>query len=159
MNANAKPNAKPNPNANDSHGKIAAISVSTEKGVGKTNVAQALLLENFGIEGDAHGGDWHRQVSLLAMESIDKMLAKGADVAPGAFGENITTESIDLLALKVGDRIQIGEAKLEITQLGKECHEPCAIYYKVGDCVMPTEGLFARVLKGAPIKVGDPIKK
>ena len=139
-------------------GKIAALSVSSEKGVAKNNVDEVVIKEGFGIEGDAHGGPWHRQVSLLAMASVRTMLSKGADVRPGSFGENITTESLDLGALRVGDRIRAAGTVLEITQLGKECHEPCAIYYQVGDCVMPKEGIFARVISGGVLRVGDEIK-
>jgi molybdopterin adenylyltransferase len=141
-----------------SAGKIAALSVSSEKGVAKNNVDEVVIKEGFGIEGDAHGGPWHRQVSLLAMASVRKMLSKGADVRPGSFGENITTDFIDLEALRIGDRIRSADVMLEITQLGKECHEPCAIYYQVGDCVMPKEGIFARVVSGGVLRVGDEIK-
>jgi molybdopterin adenylyltransferase len=136
-------------------GRIRAISISEKKGIAKSNVELATLLPNWGIEGDAHAGNWHRQVSLLAMESIEKMSAKGLDVGPGAFAENITTEGIGLLSLGVGDRIFIGQVELEITQIGKECHKRCAIYEQAGDCVMPKEGLFAAVVKGGTIRVGD----
>jgi len=113
---------------------------------------------DWGIEGDAHAGRWHRQVSLLAVESIGRMKQIGAQVAPGDFGENITTEGIDLSSLQVGDSLTIGETLLEITQLGKECHQRCAIYYSVGDCVMPREGIFARVVAGGIVHPGDTIK-
>lgn len=139
-------------------GKIVALSTSRKKGVSKTNVDQVTLKENWGIEGDAHAGEWHRQVSLLAVESIAKMLEKGADVTPGAFAENITTEEVDLLGLQVGDVVIAGSTRLEITQIGKECHHGCAIFEQVGDCVMPREGLFARVLAGGTIQVGDVIE-
>jgi cyclic pyranopterin phosphate synthase len=141
-------------------GKIRAISISKKKGIPKSNVDSIKLLENFGLEGDAHGGDWHRQVSLLALESIDKMRAKGLpNLRPGAFAENITTEFIDIPNLKVGSHVKIGnDAELEITQIGKECHSKCAIFVKVGDCVMPKEGIFARVIKGGEIKINDNIR-
>jgi len=115
------------------------------------------LLENHGIVGDAHAGDWHRQVSLLAKESIDKMRAMGLDVTNGDFAENITTSGINLTSLPVGSRLQVGETLLEVTQIGKECHARCAIYYQAGDCVMPKEGIFARVLRSGAIKPGDAV--
>jgi len=115
------------------------------------------LLENHGIVGDAHAGDWHRQVSLLAKESIDKMRAMGLDVTNGDFAENITTSGINLTSLPVGSRLQVGETLLEVTQIGKECHARCAIYYQAGDCVMPKEGIFARVLRSGAIKPGDTV--
>lgn len=115
------------------------------------------MLENHGIVGDAHAGDWHRQVSLLAKESIDKMRAMGLDVTNGDFAENITTSGINLTSLPVGSRLQVGETLLEVTQIGKECHARCAIYYQAGDCVMPKEGIFARVLRSGAIKPGDTV--
>jgi len=139
-------------------GKIVALSISEKRGIPKTNVETARLVENHGIEGDAHAGDWHRQVSLLAVESIAKMQAKGADVHPGNFAENITTEGIDIPNLQIGDRLTLGTAELEIIQIGKECHAHCAIYQQVGDCVMPREGVFARVIKGGELKVGDGVE-
>jgi MOSC domain-containing protein YiiM len=144
----------------NSCGKVIAISISKKKGIPKTNVQSAKLIENFGIEGDVHAGNWHRQVSFLALESIDKMRKKGlANLRPGAFAENITTEFLELPELEVGTRIKIGkEAELEITQIGKECHSKCAIFFKVGDCVMPREGIFARVIRGGEIFIGDEIK-
>ena len=139
-------------------GKIQAISVSKEKGVKKTNVDSALLKEDFGIVGDAHAGTKMRQVSLLAIESIKKMQEKGLKVKPGDFAENITTEGIDLLKLKLKDKVKIGsDIVLEISQIGKVCHTRCAIYYQAGDCVMPKEGIFAKVISGGEIKVGDKI--
>ena len=113
--------------------------------------------ENHGIVGDAHAGDWHRQVSLLAQESIDKMRALGLDVNAGDFAENITTSGIDLVSLPIGTRLQVGETLLEVTQIGKECHTRCAIYDQAGDCVMPKEGIFARVLSGGTIRPGDSV--
>ncbi len=137
---------------------IKAISISDRKGIRKTNVDAGELLENFGLAGDAHGGRWHRQVSLLAQESIDSMRAKGLDVVAGNFAENITTEGIDLTALRVGDHVRVGKTELIISQLGKICHKPCAIYHQAGDCVMPREGIFGVVVTGGIIKVGDAIR-
>lgn len=138
-------------------GKIAAVSISKNKGERKTPVAEVLLKENHGIVGDGHAGDWHRQVSLLAMESIAKMQKMGLDVGAGDFAENITTSGIDLLALPVGSRLAIGDVILEISQIGKECHTRCAIYYQAGDCVMPKEGIFAKVLRGGVVRPQDEI--
>ncbi len=138
--------------------KIAAISISDEKGVKKDNVESAQLKADHGIEGDAHAGQWHRQISLLASESIEKMTALGLNVGPGDFAENITTVGVDLSRLPVGTRIRLGDNTLvEITQIGKECHDRCAIYFQAGDCVMPKEGIFVKVLKGGPIRTGDSI--
>ncbi|MEK6645689.1 MAG: MOSC domain-containing protein [Candidatus Firestonebacteria bacterium] len=139
-------------------GSIIAISISKNKGEKKQNIPFACLKENFGIVGDAHSGDWHRQISLLAQESINKIIEKGLQVKPGDFAENITTEWINLKDLLIGTKIQIGEnILLEVTQIGKVCHSHCAIYYAVGDCVMPKEGIFAKVLQGGEIKTGDKI--
>lgn len=136
--------------------KIKAISISGEKGVQKENVKSAVFIEDFGIENDAHAGNHHRQVSLLAVESINKIKKKLPDIKPGAFAENITTEGINLIELRLGTVIKMGENVLiEITQKGKECHTPCKIYYAAGDCVMPREGIFARVIKGGIVNVGD----
>lgn len=139
-------------------GVISAISISRRKGIPKSNVHSAELRERWGLVGDAHAGDWHRQVSLLAMESIDSMRAKGLKVRPGAFAENITTSFLHLPTLALGTQLRIGATLLEITQIGKECHTRCAIYYKAGDCVMPREGIFARVLQGGFIAVGDMVE-
>jgi len=136
-------------------GKIVALSVSDSKGVPKKNVPEVELLRDHGIAGDAHAGPWHRQVSLLALESIEKMRCKGADVGPGAFAENITTQCLDLTSLQIGDRVVIGDSELEVTQIGKECHNRCAIFEAVGDCVMPREGIFTRVVTGGRVRVGD----
>ncbi len=138
-------------------GIVVALSISEQRGTPKTNVDQVALIVNHGIDGDAHAGDWHRQVSLLAMESIAKMQAKGADVSPGNFAENITTVGIDVPNLCVGDRLTLGAAEVEITQIGKECHAHCAIYQQIGDCVMPREGVFAVVRVGGVLRVGDPV--
>ena len=138
--------------------KIVEVSISDRKGVRKENVPSALLIPEHGIEKDAHAGKWHRQVSLLARESIDKMIEKGLDVGPGDFAENITTEGIELTSLPVGTQLRLGgESLVEVTQIGKVCHEHCAIYYQAGDCVMPREGIFVKVLKGGTIKPGDAI--
>ena len=139
-------------------GIVAAISISARKGISKTNVPSARLVPDWGIQGDAHAGNWHRQVSLLAVESIEKMRAKGLDVGPGAFAENITTEFIDIPHLQVGDRVSVAEAELEITQIGKECHSRCAIFEAAGDCVMPREGIFGRVVIGGTVRVGDQVQ-
>lgn len=136
---------------------IKAISISDRKGKRKDNIAKSRLLENFGLENDAHGGQWHRQVSFLAQESIDTMREKGLDVVAGNFAENITTEGIDLTSLKVGSHLTIGETELIISQLGKICHDRCAIYHQAGDCVMPREGIFGIVVKGGTIEVGDEV--
>ncbi len=138
-------------------GMVAAVCISAEKSQRKTPVAAVELQENHGIVGDAHAGEWHRQVSLLATESIAKMRALGLDVDSGDFAENITTRGIDLVSLPIGSRLAIGEALVEVTQIGKECHTRCAIFYQAGDCVMPKEGIFARVLKGGVVRTGDPI--
>ena len=139
-------------------GIVKALSVSKKKGIPKTNVPLVRLREQWGIEGDAHAAAWHRQVSLLAMESIETMRQKGLNVRPGAFAENITTEGIDVARLSVGDTITIGETVLEISQIGKECHTKCAIFVAAGDCVMPREGVFARVLRGGTIRVGEEMR-
>lgn len=140
-------------------GKIKAISVSKEKGTRKNNVSEAILKEDFGIVGDAHSGMKNRQVSLLARESIDKMKAGGLDVGAGDFAENITTEGMNLTGLEIGSRLKAGkEALLEISQIGKVCHARCSIYYQAGDCVMPKEGVFVRVVKGGIVKPGDRIE-
>jgi molybdopterin adenylyltransferase len=138
--------------------RIKAISISDRKGTRKINQEKARLIADFGLENDAHGGRWHRQVSFLAEESIATMRAKGLDVVAGNFAENITTEGLDLTALEVGRHLTIGEAELVISQLGKICHTRCAIYHQAGDCVMPREGIFAVILQGGTIRVGDGIK-
>ena len=140
-------------------GRIKAISVSQKRGTQKTNVPEAELKTDFGIVGDAHAASWHRQISLLANDSIEKMIAKGDKVSPGNFAENITTEGIDLLSLSIGSKLKAGgNVELEISQFGKECHSRCAIFEQVGDCVMPREGVFAKVTKGGLVKVGDVIE-
>ncbi|MDE1468714.1 MOSC domain-containing protein [Eubacterium limosum] len=140
-------------------GKVIAINRSEKKGVMKTPIGEGVFIENFGLEGDAHGGDWHRQVSLLGQESIDKMVALGAgELEPGNFAENITTEGITVYELPVGTRLKIGETLQEVTQIGKQCHKGCEIAKKVGDCVMPREGIFTIILKGGVVKPGDTIE-
>jgi MOSC domain-containing protein YiiM len=139
--------------------RVVAVSVSATTGVKKDNVAAARVLVNFGLEGDAHAGDWHRQVSLLAVESIDKMRRTGLDLKPGDFAENLTTQGLDIPRLPVGTRLRVGqEVELEVTQIGKACHHGCAIKQAVGDCVMPREGIFARVLRGGMVHPDDIIE-
>jgi len=165
-------------------GTIVAVCVSESKGTPKVNRRRGRLVAGHGLQGDVHAGDWHRQVSLLAVESVDKMRAKGLDVGPGAFGENLTTQGLDLVHLPVGTLLAIVPAAgppttpaqdspptpdrevppqlppgplLELTQIGKECHTRCAIYYQIGDCVMPREGVFTRVLRGGTLAAGDAI--
>jgi cyclic pyranopterin phosphate synthase len=157
--ATTRDNTERKEGRSSSRGRIKAISVSKEKGTQKVNVPEAELCTDFGIIGDAHAGNWHRQVSLLGAESINKMIEKGAKVAPGSFAENITTEGIDLLALEVGSKLRLGEGvEFEITQFGKKCHSRCEIFDQVGDCIMPREGVFARVTKAGRVAVGDIIE-
>jgi MOSC domain-containing protein YiiM len=137
---------------------VLAVCISENKGERKKPVDAVELRENHGIVDDAHAGDWHRQVSLLAQESIDKMRALGLDVNAGDFAENITTSGIELVSLPIGSRLRIGETLLEVTQIGKECHTRCAIFYQAGDCVMPKEGIFVKVITGGTIRPGDGIK-
>jgi MOSC domain-containing protein YiiM len=146
------PQHKPKP---PYQGRVVAVSISDRIGVVKHNVPEARLVVEHGLEGDAHAGSG-RQVSLLAQESIDKMIAMGAAVSPGDFAENITVQGLEVMALPVGTILKVGaEAELEITQIGKACHKGCAIREQVGDCVMPREGVFARVLKAGVVKPGD----
>jgi len=140
-------------------GKITAVCLSPGKGTRKTNVGRAELRPRHGLVGDAHAGDWHRQVSLLAEESIEKARSMGLDVKEGDFGENLTTVGLDLPRLPVGTRLWVGkDVVLEVTQIGKVCHNRCAIYYQAGDCIMPREGIFARVISGGEVSVGDSIE-
>lgn len=140
-------------------GRIRAISISSRRGTKKDNVPCADLEVACGIMGDAHAGNWHRQVSLLAVESVDKMVANGARVSPGDFAENITTEGIDLQSLTIGTKLKLGiGAEVEVTQFGKECHGRCEIFEQVGDCIMPREGIFAKVTKAGSINIGDVIE-
>jgi len=134
---------------------VVAVCISEKKGERKIPVPSVELREEHGIVGDAHAGEWHRQVSLLAHESIEKMQRMGLTVDSGDFAENITTSGIELFSLPVGTRLTIGETLLEVTQIGKECHTRCAIFYQAGDCVMPKEGIFVRVIRGGTVKAGD----
>ena len=136
-------------------GKVLAVCISEKKGTEKRNVGSAVFVEDWGLEGDAHAGKWHRQVSLLSNEKIEDFRARGAVVEDGAFGENLVVEGIDFAKLPVGTRFRCGEVVLELTQIGKECHNGCAIFQKMGECIMPREGVFTRVLKGGKVSVGD----
>jgi cyclic pyranopterin monophosphate synthase len=138
--------------------RLVSVNVSPGKGERKQPVDHARLVAEHGIEGDGHAGPWHRQVSLLAQESIDKMVAKGLDVQAGDFAENLTTAGIDLTSLPVGSKMAVGPTLLEVTQIGKVCHERCAIFYQAGDCVMPKEGIFVRVLEGGDVRAGDQVR-
>lgn len=139
-------------------GKVIAICMSEKRGTQKKEVEEGMFIENFGIEGDAHAGNWHRQVSLISKEKIDAFKAKGAEISPGAFGENVIVEGYDFSSLPVGSRFFCGDVILEMTQIGKECHTHCQIYQKMGECIMPTQGVFARVIRGGKIRVGDEMK-
>jgi TatD DNase family protein len=143
-------------------GTVKAVCISAEKGTAKRNVGQAELVENHGLKGDAHAGSWHRQVSLLSLQKIDAFRAadlsgksEGAGIIDGDFGENLVVDGIDFSALPEGTVLRCGEALLEMTQIGKECHSHCAIFKRMGDCIMPREGVFARVIHGGIIKTGD----
>jgi cyclic pyranopterin phosphate synthase len=139
-------------------GTVVAVNISAAKGERKKGVPEAILRADHGIEEDAHAGAWHRQVSLLAQESIDKMTAAGLDVGPGDFAENITTLGLEVAVLPLRTTLELGEALVEVTQIGKECHSRCAIYEQAGDCVMPREGIFVRVLRGGRVAPGDPVR-
>ncbi|MDK2791571.1 MAG: molybdopterin adenylyltransferase [Deferribacteres bacterium] len=139
-------------------GKIYSISISEKKGTKKTNVESAQIIDDYGIQNDAHAGKWHRQISFLAKESIEKMVKLGLNVKSGDFAENITTEGIDLCKLKVGEILKINDIEFTISQIGKICHHRCAIYYQAGDCIMPKEGIFAKVKGSGVINVGDKIE-
>ena len=136
-------------------GDVLAVCTSSRRGIQKTDVKSAVFVENYGIEGDAHAGNWHRQVSLISADKIEEFRSRGADVAYGAFGENLVVEGIDFRSLPVGTWLECAGVLLEMTQIGKECHTHCAIYHQVGDCIMPREGVFAHVLKGGTIRTGD----
>ncbi len=136
-------------------GKVLAICISEKKGTLKNEISEAKFIEDFGIENDAHAGKWHRQVSLLEFNKIDEFRKKGANVDFGAFGENLVVQGIELHTLPIGQLIQIGDALLEVTQIGKKCHDKCQIYYQVGECIMPKNGIFTKVIKGGRVKVGD----
>ena len=136
-------------------GKVIAVCTSPAKGTQKTNVGEAVFIEDFGIEGDAHAGKWHRQVSLLSYDKIEDFRKRGAEVADGAFGENLVVEGIDFKTFPVGTRFQCNDVILEMTQIGKECHHGCEIFQKMGDCIMPREGVFAIVIRGGTLRTGD----
>lgn len=138
-------------------GKVLAICISEKKGVGKTPVDRGILVENWGLENDAHAGNWHRQISLLSVEKIDDFKNRGGKVSDGDFGENLIVEGFDLAKLPVGTKLRINNCILEITQIGKECHTRCNIFYSVGDCIMPREGIFAKVIQGGEILPGNSV--
>lgn len=139
-------------------GIVKGICISEKRGTKKVEINEATFIKDFGIENDAHGGNWHRQVSLLALNKIEDFRAKGADVDFGAFGENVIIEGFDFRNLPVGTRFYCNDVILEMTQIGKECHSHCQIYHSVGDCIMPREGVFARVIQGGTMKVGDTVE-
>ena len=139
-------------------GVLKGICVSKKRGTKKVEVAEAMLVENYGIEGDAHAGNWHRQVSLLSLEKIEAFREKGAQVSFGDFGENLIIDGFDFRSLPVGTIFTIGDAVLKMTQIGKECHTHCQIYQTMGECIMPREGVFAVVLKGGQIRNGDTVE-
>jgi len=143
---------------NNIKGTVRGICISEKRGTAKQAIPEAMLLENWGVEGDAHGGSWHRQVSLLAFEKIEEFRKKGAEVDFGAFGENIIAEGFDLRNVPVGTRFKIGEAVIEMTQIGKDCHSHCEIYKRMGDCIMPREGVFTKVISAGKVRVGDGIE-
>lgn len=136
-------------------GKVIAVCTSPAKGTQKTNIGKGIFIEDFGIEGDAHAGKWHRQVSLLSYDRIEEFRARGAEVADGAFGENLVVEGIDFKTLPIGTRFRCNDVVLELTQVGKECHQGCEIFQRMGDCIMPREGVFTKVIKGGVIAAGD----
>lgn len=136
-------------------GKVIAVCRSDIKGIQKKDQGEGLFIEEFGLENDAHAGKWHRQVSLLSHDKIEAFRARGAKVDNGAFGENLVVAGIDFSSLPIGTRFKCNDVILEMTQIGKECHHGCAIYQQMGDCIMPREGVFARVIHGGTIKAGD----
>lgn len=136
-------------------GKVIAVCISEQKGTPKRNVDKGKLIENFGLEQDAHAGNWHRQISLLSYDKVQEFKANQFEISDGAFGENLLVEGIDFKSYPIGTRFECGEVLLEITQIGKTCHNDCVIRRQVGDCIMPREGVFARVIRGGYIEVGD----
>ena len=136
-------------------GTVMAVCISEKRGTQKKNIHEARFIKDFGIEKDAHAGKWHRQVSLLSYDKIEAFRARGAEVEDGAFGENLVVQGFDFSALPIGTRFRCNEVVLEMTQIGKECHHGCAIFQKMGDCIMPREGVFTKVLHGGIIRVGD----
>jgi len=140
-------------------GEVVEVCTSDRRGVKKNPVGEVVIRENYGLEGDSHAsGEYHRQVCLLAEESIGKMTAQGYEVGPGSFAENITTRGLDLLAIPLGTKVRLGEVTLEITQKGKECHDGCAVYKEIGACIARTEAIFGKVLEGGSVKAGDAIE-
>jgi len=140
-------------------GKVLSVNISKDKGEKKNNIGRCRLIEEKGLEGDAHAGFMHRQVSLLALESIEKMRKKGINIEYGDFAENLTVEGMNLVSLPVGTKLRVGDGViLRVTQIGKQCHKGCAIFQQVGDCVMPKEGIFAEVITGGDVKIGDNIE-
>lgn len=140
-------------------GVIKGICISEKRGTAKYEIEEAILVKDWGIQGDAHAGHWHRQVSLLSYEKIEEFRKKGADIEPGAFGENLIVSGYDFRNLAVGTRFQCGEVVLEMTQIGKECHSHCEIYKRMGECIMPREGVFAIVLHGGMVRKGDTLER
>lgn len=138
-------------------GRVMAVCTSEKKGTRKQNIKSCELVEDFGLKDDAHAGKWHRQVSLLAYEKIEDFKKRGADVVDGDFGENIIVAGIDLVALPIGTLLEAGEIILEVTQIGKKCHTHCEIYHRMGECIMPKQGIFAKVLKGGKLEGGQEI--
>ena len=136
-------------------GKVIAICTSPAKGTQKTRIEEGTFIEDFGLEGDAHAGKWHRQVSLLSFDKIEDFRARGAEVEDGAFGENLVVQGIDFATLPIGTKFQCNDVVLELTQIGKECHSGCAIFKKMGECIMPKQGVFTKVLHGGVIHPGD----
>lgn len=151
---NEERNARPLPSPGDT-GEVVAVCISVKKGTSKENVGSCRFIEEYGLEHDAHAGHWHRQVSLLSHEEVEYFRSRGANVADGAFGENLLVKNFDFRRLPVGTIFSCNDVTLEMTQIGKKCHSECAIFHQVGDCIMPREGVFARVLTGGTIKVGD----
>lgn len=139
-------------------GKIIAVCSAPRKGMIKRDVGEGVLVEEIGLEGDAHAGFMHRQVSLIALEDIRLMRKKLPSLVPGSFAENLTTEGFDLTQLKIGDRLKVGNTELEVSQIGKECHTKCEVFEQSGECIMPQKGIFTRVVKGGKVKVGDKIE-
>ena len=138
-------------------GQVMAVCISEKKGTQKKEISERHFIEEFGIENDAHAGKWHRQVSLLSYETIEAFKERGAEIGDGAFGENVIVKGIDLVRLPVGTRLSCGDILLEVTQIGKECHSHCEIFKKMGECIMPANGIFTRVLHGGVMKEGDEI--
>lgn len=136
-------------------GKVMAVCISEKKGTSKENIKRGLFIENYGLVKDAHAGNWHRQISLLSFDQVEEFKKRGADVKEGAFGENLLVAGMDFKSFPIGTIFSCNDVRLELTQIGKKCHSECAIYYQVGDCIMPREGVFAKVLHGGYIEVGD----